>query len=84
MLRMVTSCLLVLVTLPVIALLSIVGVAAATVIWLTVVAAYCLFGGELDSTGQIKVCVACRGWSAGHVKSRPSNLTANAQPMMAA
>jgi hypothetical protein len=28
------------------------------------------FGGELDSTGQVEVQVAGRGWSAGHVKSR--------------
>jgi hypothetical protein len=30
-----------------------------------------IFGGELDSTGQVEVQVARRGWSAGHVKSRP-------------
>jgi len=29
------------------------------------------FGGELDSTGWVEGQVACRGWSAGHVKSRP-------------
>jgi len=28
-------------------------------------------GGELDSTGQLEALAACRGWSAGHVKSRP-------------
>ncbi len=27
------------------------------------------FGGDLDSTGCWEVRVACRGWSAGHVKS---------------
>ncbi len=26
-------------------------------------------GGELGSTGQLEVRVACRGWSVGHVKS---------------
>ncbi len=29
-------------------------------------------GGELDSTGQVEVQVAYRGWSAGHAKSRPN------------
>jgi len=32
----------------------------------------CLFGGVLVSTGWQEVQIACRGWSAGHVKSRPS------------
>jgi hypothetical protein len=38
------------------------------------------FGGELDSTGQVEVQVARRGWSAGHVKSRPNYL--NAEPKL--
>lgn len=42
------------------------------------------FGGELDSTGQFEVRVACRGWSAGHVKSRPKNLIAESNLTMAA
>ena len=42
------------------------------------------FGGELDSTGQFEVQVACRGWSAGHVKSRPKNLIAESNLAMAA
>jgi hypothetical protein len=29
-------------------------------------------GGELASTGCAKASVACRGWSVGHVKSRPN------------
>ena len=29
------------------------------------------FGGVLVSTGWQEVQIACRGWSAGHVKSRP-------------
>jgi hypothetical protein len=41
-------------------------------------------GGELDSTGQSEVQVACRGWSAGHVKSRPKNLIAESNLAMAA
>src|SRR5689334_12170724 len=28
------------------------------------------FGGELGSTGLLRCLVACRGWSAGLVKSR--------------
>ena len=32
---------------------------------------YMSLGGELDSTGQVEVQVAYRGWSAGHAKSRP-------------
>jgi hypothetical protein len=43
-----------------------------------------LLGGELDSTGQFEVQVACRGWSAGHVKSRPLNLIAESNLAMAA
>ena len=41
-------------------------------------------GGELGSTGQFEVQVACRGWSAGHVKSRPINLIAEHSFAMAA
>jgi hypothetical protein len=41
-------------------------------------------GGELGSTGQYDVRVARRGWSAGHVKSRPKILSAESNLALAA
>ncbi len=41
-------------------------------------------GGELGSTGQLEVLVACRGWSVGHVKSRPKYLIAERNLALAA
>jgi hypothetical protein len=41
-------------------------------------------GGELGSTGLDEVSVACRGWSAGHVKSRPKISIAESNLALAA